>query len=785
MTLWERIQSGVREFAAPNRAGSLKGNPDLLNKKQKGEIGDTGTLNYSGFIEEDPNPEFNDAKAVWTYEEMRRTDACIAAVLRAVKYPILATERWIESGDKESDLANEQAAFVRDNLFNVLEPRFNEVLEMALTYLEFGFSYFEKVYNIRNGMVTLVKLGFRKQTAHFRWFMPSQPDVPGIQQLLRVFDIFDGQTRETTHTPEIPMKKLVLFTHQKEGMSFQGISALRPVYINWYYKSLLYRLDSVKMERGAGILEIEYPNSQLTPNEQAAVNDMGNNFKLNEKAFISHPANWRVDLIGKGFSDQSEHFIQMITHHNYMIMLNFLTPFLNLGSGTGMGSYALSADQSSFFALSENAICDYVASIINVQIIKELVDRNWGPQKVYPKLKFSRVGTESIRFLADAIFRLASVGAINLGPDEKAWIYKAFNMPDKSPEDFVKEQEEADKKAQSDAGVPATETTGGAEDAAQPADESTDPDAETVENQAAQDAQKKATAASKAPGSSSGSNFSETGQKKSSLTPSEERMDLKGIKVFFNQKESDLKKILSVLSRMQKIGLMEQVSAAIESKDSAAISNLTMPQADELTAHLMAAAKASVEEGKRTAAKEMKVAMPTSSGEQQRMIAAKLKVLADTRNNQILEAIKFAALAAIVAGATAEAGTHAAEMAFDTAETKADANLAGSVAVGLFNQGRAQTFAANKPAIYALQRTEILDDKICPTCEALNGRVLSSNDPFTKLDLVHTNCRGMWTPILNDDTDHPDIQTIPKSLGSKFQTIAGVPQENKFVPVKK
>lgn len=775
MTLWERIQAGVREFASAGKTGSLKGN--LLNTPQPKEIGDTGTLNYSGFIEEDPNPEFNDQKAVMTYDEMRRTDACIAAVLRAVKYPILATGRTIESGDKDSPLANEQAEFVRDNLFGTIQPRFAQVLQELLTYLEFGFYYAEKVYAIQDGMYRLVKLAPRKQRAHFRWYMPTQPTVPGIQQLLRVPDIWDKR-EGLNNLREIPMSKLVLFTHQKEGMSFQGISALRPIYANWYYKSLLYRLDSVKMERGAGILEITYPNSELTPSEQASLADMGQNFKLNEKSYIAHPGTWKVELMNKGFSEQSSHLIEMITHHNYMIMINFLAPFLNLGSGTGMGSYALSADQSSFFALSENAICDYVAATIDEQIIKELVDLNWGPQPVYPHFKFSKVGTESIRFLADAIFRMASVGAIDLGPDEKAWIYKAFGMPDKTPQDFINAQNEADAKAKQD------QSDSGADIENEPADEDNDPAAQATVAQAAKDAQAKASGAGgqKPPGASSGSNFSEAQKKSSKMTVPEQRMDLGAIQVFFDQSEKKLENTLSLLSSDQKKILMAAVIAALQNKDSDAISNLTMPQEQDLLAHLAIIGKAANEEGKRQAAKEMKVAMPPSLGSQQRMMMSRLKVLADTRNNDILEAVKYAGLAAIAAGVVSGFDI---EQAFDKAAQKADDALTASVAVGSFNQGRQQVFEANKPAIYALQRTEILDDKICPTCEALNGRVCSANDPFTQMDLVHSNCRGMWTPILETDEDKPEVAGIPKTLAKNFKTVGGVPQINQYKQIKK
>ena len=97
---------------------------------------------------------------------------------------------------------------------------------------------------------------------------------------------------------------------------------------------------------------------------------------------------------------------------------------------------------------------------------------------------------------------------------------------------------------------------------------------------------------------------------------------------------------------------------------------------------------------------------------------------------------------------------------------------------GAINQGRRSAFATYGNDIYALQRSEILDEVTCNYCMSIDSRIFRKNDSFTKTDSIHSNCRGLWVEILSEETDKPPITGMPQSLRDSFDAV------NSFSPPK-
>ncbi|MFA5024477.1 MAG: hypothetical protein WC523_06010 [Patescibacteria group bacterium] len=66
--------------------------------------------------------------------------------------------------------------------------------------------------------------------------------------------------------------------------------------------------------------------------------------------------------------------------------------------------------------------------------------------------------------------------------------------------------------------------------------------------------------------------------------------------------------------------------------------------------------------------------------------------------------------------------------------------------------------------VYALQRSELLDEETCNFCLSMDGRTVSVDDEITKIDEFHKDCRGMWVEILKTEVDPPEINGVPKEL---------------------
>ncbi len=120
------------------------------------------------------------------FDEMRRTDAQINAVLMAMELPIRSTRWYIEpaqnSDGETGDSEWEVADFVEKAIFDGMETTWDDTLREMLTMLPFGFSVFEKVYKIKEDKITIKKLGYRKQSSIHKW--ETEDGGAGVTQYL-------------------------------------------------------------------------------------------------------------------------------------------------------------------------------------------------------------------------------------------------------------------------------------------------------------------------------------------------------------------------------------------------------------------------------------------------------------------------------------------------------------------------------------------------------------------------------------------------------------------------
>ena len=113
----------------------------------------------------------------------------------------------------------------------------------------------------------------------------------------------------------------------------------------------------------------------------------------------------------------------------------------------------------------------------------------------------------------------------------------------------------------------------------------------------------------------------------------------------------------------------------------------------------------------------------------------------------------------------AECGADAAAEAAIDALTR---DASAIVTAGYINHGRDTVFERNAEDIYALQRSELLDERTCAYCESIDGRVIEKDDAFGRNTIFHSNCRGIWVAILKDEEELPSIGGIPQTLRDRF-----------------
>lgn len=99
---------------------------------------------------------------------------------------------------------------------------------------------------------------------------------------------------------EIPWGKIILFSFDKEGNNFEGTSILRSTYKHFYYKDLLYKIESISAERyGVGTPVASVKSSMNEKNKDKVVEFL-KNVRSNEQSYGVHTDDAVVSILTPG-----------------------------------------------------------------------------------------------------------------------------------------------------------------------------------------------------------------------------------------------------------------------------------------------------------------------------------------------------------------------------------------------------------------------------------------------------------------------------------------------------
>jgi hypothetical protein len=205
----------------------------------------------------------------------------------------------------------------------------------------------------------------------------------------------------------IPIGKLLVFTTDKEGDNWEGISILRPAYKSWYIKDTLEKVNAVMHERfGAGIPRAKTPRAVTKgTKEWAAVQETLEDIHASEKAYVIQPEGYEFDVIG-GEKGKGTDVLGSIKYYDEAIAKAMLAMHINLGTAKS-GSYALGQSFLDAFLMATQAWADYIAEVVNRFCVREIVELNWNVS-AYPTFKCKRI--QSLAF--EAIGYLVQTGAL-------------------------------------------------------------------------------------------------------------------------------------------------------------------------------------------------------------------------------------------------------------------------------------------------------------------------------------------------------------------------------------
>ncbi|WP_188043673.1 phage portal protein family protein [Changpingibacter yushuensis] len=373
-------------------------------------------------------------RSIDVFDKMRREDAQVGSVLRAVTTPIRSTAWMIDPAGARSDVvdlvARDLGVPVRGQgpVASVrTKGRFSwsEHLRLALLELVYGHSFFEQVYSADGELIHLAKLAWRPPRTISNINVARDGGLVSIQQY--------GVSG--VPAPTIPVSHLVAYINEREGSNWLGQSLLRTAYKNWLLKDRMLRAQALTVERnGLGVpvyTGAEPPTSatleerrKWEESEKSSGLDVATSFRAGEAAGASIPHGASLDL--KGVTGDLPDIDAPIRYHDEQIARAVLAHFLNLGTETG--SWALGSTFADFFTQSLNATARHIQDVTQQHVVEDLVDANWGSSEPAPRLVCEPIGARS-PVTASAIKELVDAGALTPDPELEKYLREYYDLP--------------------------------------------------------------------------------------------------------------------------------------------------------------------------------------------------------------------------------------------------------------------------------------------------------------------------------------------------------------------
>ena len=226
----------------------------LSEAQAKATLGVAGDNTDNGQIRADEFlPELRGRKAIKKYREMRDNDSTIGAVMYSVEQILRDVTLTVKPAN-DTDAAKREAEFVKSVLHD-MDHTLDDHIAEALSFLSYGFGWFEVVYKRRVGpnersdkkrsKFTDGRIGVRKIAARAPWTINrfdvdrKTGDVLGIEQTIGGFN----------NKSYIPTNKSLYYRTTSINGDPSGRSILRNAYTSYEYLNNLQAIEAIAVER--------------------------------------------------------------------------------------------------------------------------------------------------------------------------------------------------------------------------------------------------------------------------------------------------------------------------------------------------------------------------------------------------------------------------------------------------------------------------------------------------------------------------------------------------------
>jgi hypothetical protein len=346
------------------------------------------------------------------YERMPDMDAHLSSLVDSLTLDAASAPYQVLPGLPNSDVAKMHALFIEE-----VFSRMDFIGSMSEVYLAvpFGISLSEKVY----GEPFNFKGKWKKGLARLE-------RVP-MQNI--VMDILDRPKLRSQFGAEAYPAPMSKFVFMRSGSGYYGKPALRAVFTAWWYKQVSLEAVTQFIQRyGNPVLIARHTN------QQQALDNIDNLERLVISKIASFPAtDFPFETLEPKRDSNLEPYLRYFDDE---MSKKFLSATRQSSGSEAAGAYSATevhqenADKTKFNLAKRGAV------IINNQIIKPLIDLNYGKQPYYPYVVPGRVKEETPSEYLDKLVRVRSAN-INVPISLQEFYEKSGFAPPSSESDIL------------------------------------------------------------------------------------------------------------------------------------------------------------------------------------------------------------------------------------------------------------------------------------------------------------------------------------------------------------
>lgn len=405
----------------------------LSETAAKIELGVYGKNTYTGDIRADEFlQELKGKRAIQKYREMRDNNAIVGSVMYAVEQTLRDVKIDVVPANESAE-AKREADFLKSVLED-MDHSLDDHISEALSYLTYGFSWFEVVYKKRQGDARSPKknskfedgrIGIKKIAIRAPWTVEEFEVDQDTGEILGMW-----QEAAWGKTPKmIPVEKSLYYRTTSLNNDPSGRSVLRNAYVSYTYLNKIQGYEAIAIERElhgvpVGRMPAEYLSGDATADQvslRSQFERILRDLKNNEQGYALLPSDLYVDADGKP-TNQRLMDIELITangsrsididpvvkRYQHDIARSLMAEFLMLGSGSG--SYALSKSKTDLFLRSLESYINAIVDVLNKQLVERLWQLNGLSWDVMPKLVAGDVAPHDLREIAAFLRNLNGAG---------------------------------------------------------------------------------------------------------------------------------------------------------------------------------------------------------------------------------------------------------------------------------------------------------------------------------------------------------------------------------------